>query len=223
MCIVAASRGEDQLQRMLDMMHEGQWTISSRAGVPLLRIYDRFAAYRKGPFAVYALREYVGEEHVNVALRRLFEKYKTAEPPLPTSRDLYAELKAVTPDSLQTFLGDLFERNTYWEVETKAVSAEPAGQGKWRVNIDAGVRKVTVNKEGAETEVTMDDPVEIGIYGSGGTATRGLELYRSMHRMKAGTHRITVIVNAKPLRVGVDPRNLLIDADPTNNMKVIDY
>jgi hypothetical protein len=221
MCIVAASKGEDHLQRLLDMMHEGPWTISSRASVPLIQIYSRFAAYRKGPFAVYALREYVGEARVNDALRRLFDRYKSGEPPLPTSRDLYGELKSVTPDSLQSLLGDLFERNTYWELETRHVSAEPAAQRKWRVTLNIIARKVTVDPQGVEAEVPMNDLVEIDVYGAGGSATRGVQLYRSLHRLKAGAQQVSVLVEAKPIRAGVDPRYLLIDADPTDNIKVV--
>jgi len=219
MCIVAASLGEDHLQRLLDMMHESSWTISSRASVPLLWVYSRYAAYRKGPFAMYALREYVGEDRVNRALRRLFDQYKSGEPPLPTSKDLYAELKSITPDSLQPLLADLFERNTYWQLETKRVSAEPAGRGQWRVMLDVNARKVVVDTRGAETEVPMDDPVEIGVYAAGGSATRGASIYRRMHRIKAGAQRISVVVPTKPVQAGIDPRNLLIDAEPADNMK----
>ncbi|MFL5488601.1 MAG: ABC transporter permease/M1 family aminopeptidase [Gemmatimonadaceae bacterium] len=221
MCVVATSLGEDHLQRLLDMMHEPAWSISSRAGVPLIRTYSRFAAYRKGPYAMYALREYVGEQRVNVALRRLFDRYKSGEPPLPTSRDLYAELKSVTPDSLQSLLADLFERNTHWELATKRVSAEPAGRGQWRVTLDVNARKVVVDTRGAETEVAMNDPVEIGVYADGGTATRGTSIYRGTHRIKAGAQQITVLVATKPARAGIDPRNLLIDAGPRDNMKEV--
>ena len=59
---------------------------------------DPYAAYRKGPFAMYALKEYVGEERVNQALRSLLAKHSGATPPLPTTLDLYAELQAVTPE-----------------------------------------------------------------------------------------------------------------------------
>ena len=168
---------------------------------------------------MYALREYVGEEPINAALRRLFDRYKSAEPPLPTSMDLYSELKAATPDSLQSLLEDLFERNTYWELETKQVSAEPAGPGKWRVTLDVNARKLVVDTRGAETDVPMNDLVEIGVYGAGGETTRGAELYRRMHRIKAGRQLVAVVVTAKPVRGGIDARNLLIDADPTDNMK----
>jgi hypothetical protein len=40
-----------------------------------------------------------------------------------------------------------------------------------------------------------------------------------MHRIKAGAQRINVLVAGQPLRAGIDPRNLLIDADPTTGRK----
>ena len=46
---------------------------------------------------MYALREYVGAERVDAALRRLLERHGSGTPPLPTSLDLYRELQAVTP------------------------------------------------------------------------------------------------------------------------------
>ena len=65
----------------------------------------------------------------------------------------------------------------------------------------------------------MNDPVEIGVYAAGGGATRGTTIYRAKHRIKAGAQRITVLVATKPARAGIDPRYLLIDADPADNMK----
>jgi ABC-2 type transport system permease protein len=171
---------------------------------------------------MYALREYLSEDVVNGALRRLFDRFKTGEPPLPTSRDLLSELVAATPDSLRPFLGDLFERNTWWEAKTTNVSASPVGKDQWRVTLDVLARKVVVDTTGAETEVPMNDLVEVGVYGAGGTSSRGVELYRALHRVKGGTQRITVLVRSKPVAAGVDPRNLLIDADPSDNIKGIE-
>ena len=68
---------------------------------------------RKGPFALYAMREYIGKERIDDALRRLFEKYRSGTPPLPTSRNLYQELQAITPAQFQSLLRDLFEKNTF--------------------------------------------------------------------------------------------------------------
>ena len=135
-----------------------------RRGEPLLRALDPYLAYRKGPFAMYALSEYVGEERVNGALRRLIEKHDSAGAPLATTLDLYRELQAVTPDSLQYLLHDLFEVNTFWELETERATAEQTAAGTWQVTLDVRARKVVVDSAGVETEVPMDEWVEIGVF-----------------------------------------------------------
>ena len=130
----------------------------------MLRALDPYLSYRKGPFALYALSEYIGEERVNGALRRLLEKHRPAEAPLATTLDLYRELQAVTPDSLQYLLHDLFEVNTFWELETERVTAEQTEAGTWQVTLDVRARKVVVDSAGVETEVPMNEWVEIGIF-----------------------------------------------------------
>ena len=88
--------------------------------VPLAEVENHpHIAYGKGAVAMYTLREQIGEEAVNMALRRLLEKHRTGGPPYPTSLDLIRELRAVTPDSLQYLLTDLFETVTLWDVRTE--------------------------------------------------------------------------------------------------------
>ena len=142
MDVVEAEFGPDHLERLMGVMRQAYLAPRPESGVPLLRASDWFDAYRKGPFAMYALREYVGEEQVDAALRRLLAEHGGGEPPLPTSLDLYRELRAVTPDSLRYLLADLFERNTFWELATEEATAEPTGTGAWRVTLDVRARKV---------------------------------------------------------------------------------
>jgi ABC-type transport system involved in multi-copper enzyme maturation permease subunit len=185
---------------------------------PLLRSTDGFVAYRKGPFAMHALREYVGADRVNVALRRLLQQYGGARPPLPTARDLYRELQAVTPDSLHYLLVDLFEANTYWELETRRVAAERVAPGSWRVTLDVNARKEVVDSAGAPRALPMNDLVEIGVYAEGKDGQRGAPLYLRLHRIRTGAQRITVTVPRQPASAGIDPRHLLIDVDTEDNV-----
>jgi len=217
-CVVQNTYGDEHLDRLLDMMREEYLQPHSRAGESLLRSYDRFIAYRKGPFAMYALHEYIGADQVETALRQLLKRFGAGTPPLPTSLDLYAELRAVTPDSLQDLLGDLFERNTFWELATKRVSAERVSGDTWRVTMDVQGRKVVVDTAGTETEVPMNDLVEVGVYAAGADGARGASLYRRMHRIRTGAQRITVDVHEKPAFAGVDPRHLLIEVKGADNV-----
>ena len=113
----------------MGVMRQAYLAPQPESGVPRLRAVEAFDAYRKGPFAMHALRADVGAEPVNTALQRLVAEHGGGKPPLPTSRDFYRELQAVTPDSLHDLLADLFERNTYWELATERATAEPMGTG----------------------------------------------------------------------------------------------
>src|SRR5207247_9124629 len=77
--------------------------------------------YRKGSLATYALQYAIGEANVNRALAAYIRKVAYQEPPYTTSRELLAELRAVTPADYQYLITDLFETITLFE--NRAVSA----------------------------------------------------------------------------------------------------
>lgn len=221
MAVLEETYDPEHLDRLLKVMRKAYLTPHARANVPLLRATDWLQAYRKGPFAMYALREYIGEKQVNAALRRLLQKHGSGEPPRPTSLDLYRELQAVTPGSLQYLLADLFEANTFWELATERVTARQAETGSWQVTLDVHARKVAVDSLGAETEAPMNDLIEVGVFAAAEDGALGRLLYLRMHRVRSGEQRITVTVPEKPARAGIDPRGLLIDVEATDNLKEI--
>jgi aminopeptidase N len=183
---------------------------------------DQYAAYRKGPFALFALREYMGEDRVNLAFRRLLETHRSGAPPLPTSLDLYRELQAVTPDSLQYLLHDLFAANTLWELETERATAEQTDAGTWQVTLRVQARKVTVDPAGVETEVPMDEWIEVGVFApTGEGAEFGETLYLQKHRIRSGEQTIAVTVPREPADAGIDPFHLLIELERFDNVEQV--
>jgi aminopeptidase N len=219
MGVIEQEYGPDHLTRFLDFMRRDYLDPRSRADVPLLRASDRFLGYRKGPFAMYALREYVGQEKVDLAWRRMIEKHASHQPPFATSLDLYRELQQVTPDSLRYLLTDLLERNTFWELKTTHATAQPALNGTWKVNLDVLARKVVVDTAGVEKNIPMNDLIEIGIYAPAHSGEdRGKPLYLAMHRIRTGPQTITITVPSRAALAGIDPRHLLIDVEPRDNL-----
>ncbi len=108
--------------------------------------------------------------------------------------------------------------NTYWDLETQRVAAEPTREGAWRVTLDVRARKVVYDSAGVETEVPMNDWVEIGVFtaAAAGEAV-GEPLYVQKHRIRAGEQTITVTVPRRPARAGIDPAHLLIDPETGDN------
>jgi aminopeptidase N len=213
MNVIEKVHGPEHLARFLDVLRDEYSNPRSRAGVPLLEANDWFSAYRRGALAMYALREGIGRAQMDLALRRFLTKYRTGGLPLPASRDLYAELEKVTPTSQRPLLADLFERNTFWDLSTRRVAAERAGENEWLVTIDVSARKFTVDRTGVETVRPMNDEVEIGVYGGGGTP-----LYLERHRIRSGNQSVTLRMTGQPVRAGIDPRQLLPDPRWSDNV-----
>ena len=220
--VVEREYGREHLDRMLAMLRESYLTPRSRASEPLIRARDWFTSYRKGPFAMHALRVYVGEENVTAALRSMLAKHTAPGAPLATSLDLYAELRAVTPDSLHYLLDDLLLTNTFWNLYADSARAEPLPDGRWRVTLDVHASKADVDTAGVEVARAMDEWIDIGVYAAGPEEEqRGDRLYHARHRITNGAQRIVVVVPSRPAYAGIDPDQVLIDTyGPDNTVPV---
>ena len=186
---------------------------------PLLEVEDHpHVSYGKGAVALYTLREQIGVEAVNGALRRFLEKYRGSGPPYPTSLDLYAELRAVTPPSLHSLLTDLFETITLWDVKTKSAAARRLPDGRYEVTLEVTAQKLRADGIGAETATPMNDLVEIGLFASG----KDDPFYLTRHRIHSGKQTIRIVVPRQPSRAGVDPYRKLIERERGDNVAEVD-
>jgi hypothetical protein len=209
--VVEQAKGAEELRGYLSFLRQPYPIAPIRRGEPLLRGLDPWMSYRKGPYALYAISESIGKDRVNEALRRLYERHQPEDAPLATTLDLYAELKAVTPVSLHSLLHDLFEVNTFWQLRTERVRAKQTPSGAWQVTLDVKARKVVVDEAGVETELPMNEPVEIGIFErpESGKGELSAPLHLQMHPIRSGQQTIVVTVPRKPALAGIDPRHLL--------------
>jgi ABC-2 type transport system permease protein len=223
MMVMETELGPEQVRRFydyeMDLYLSGR-RVFSNLEVPLLDVEGQaYLYYHKGAVAMYMLREHIGAERVNSALRRFLQKHRAGVPPFPTSRDLYAELRAVTPDSMQTLLHDLFAEITLWNVRAERARVEPTGTGTFRVTLDVTASKVRADSVGRETEVPMNDLVEIGVFAEAADgAARGAPLYLRRHRIRGGRQTVTVIVPRRPAEAGIDPLNKLIQRENGDNV-----
>jgi hypothetical protein len=217
MQVVEESLGYEHLLRYLSQMRLEYEVPRSKAAPPLLRSNNAFMHYRKGPFALFALRNYIGPGKVNEAMRALID-IDTSGGHLVTTLDFYNELKRVTPDSLHYLVHDLFAANTFWELNTEKATTVRTKSGQWEVTIYVKAKKLIVDEQGVETPLVMNDLIEIGVFEA---KTPGQQkpksLYLQKHRIKTGTQTIKILVGKEPKRAGIDPHNLLIDVNTNDN------
>lgn len=212
MLVVEETLGRDHLQRLLDMMRADYMQPNQPRTIPLLRAVDQTDAYRRGPFAMYALREAAGAETVNRALRNLLSKFPPGRTPYPTSLDFYAELRAVTPPPMHSLLKDLFEEITFWELSAESIDVKPDGKGAYRVTLHVDAQKLKGDSTGTERPVPMNDSVEILVYDA-----QRKPLYRAAQRLRSGEQAIELTVPRPPAGAIVDPDHKLLDRQPADN------
>jgi ABC-2 type transport system permease protein len=191
--------------------------------VPLLDVVNQnYVYYFKGAVAMYTMRERLGADVVNGALRRFRDQYAGTASPPPTSRALYAELTAVTPDSLKPLLSDLFEHITLWNMSTDSAKAERVEGGAYRVTLFVDAAKARADSIGNQTPVGMDDLVDIGVFaGNASGSSPGESLYLKQHRIRAGKQTVVMTVPRQPARAGIDPYRKLIEKKRDDNLSAV--
>ncbi len=174
--------------------------------------------YNKGSLVTYAMRDYIGEDRMNAAIRGFLNAYKFKGPPYPTSLDLVDSIRAATPDSLKYLIGDMFEHITLYELKTDSAVVNAAPGGRYAVDVYVTAKKLRADSLGAETEVPMNDLVDVGVFAKAPTKPDpridpevGVPLYLAKQRVHSGAQKISVIVDQRPYRAGIDPLHKLID------------
>ncbi|MFN8938200.1 MAG: hypothetical protein ACK5ZJ_00435, partial [Acidobacteriota bacterium] len=94
--------------------------------------------------------------------------------------------------------------------------------GKYEVTIEVEAKKFKADDQGLETEIPVDDYIEIGAFAKPEKDKRyGKALYRERLRMKPGKTEYRFVVDQEPEKAGIDPFQLLIDRIPDDNLKKV--
>jgi len=192
---------------------------------PLLRVdaNQGYVHYRKGSVVMYYLKEMIGEEAVNRALRKVLQQYGYTQAPYPTSYALVDELRAETPPQYQYLIQDLFYDITLFSNRTLSATAAKRADGKYDVTIHVDAKKFKADEKGEEREVPVNDWIEIGAFAKPPKGKKyGETLYRERVLMKSGESTYTFTVDKEPAKAGIDPFLLLIDRVPDDNTKTVE-
>ena len=203
-----------------------------------------YIRYQKGSLVFYALSDYIGEEKLNGALRKYVDKVKFQEAPYTTSIEMVNYLKKATPDSLQYVIKDMFETITLYRNRILDAKSTKLENGKYEVEIEFEVSKYRNDEKGkryygeqlgdtltyktdkmkkAILSVPLADYIDIGIFTEEDVdgEMKEKELYLKKYKITDINNKIKIIVDKKPVEVGVDPYNKLIDTQSEDNRRKI--
>ena len=131
---------------------------------PLLRVEasQGYIHYRKGSVLMYYLKDMIGEDAVNRALRKVLAQYGYKDAPYPTSYALMNALREETPPDKQYLLQELFYDITLFSNRGLTATAHRRPDGKYDVTVDVETHKYKADEKENETEIPVDDWIEVG-------------------------------------------------------------
>ncbi|MFA4892990.1 ABC transporter permease/M1 family aminopeptidase [Brevundimonas sp.] len=193
--------------------------------LPLYRVENQaYIFYKKGGLVLYLLRDQLGEDAVNAALRSLISAHAFEGAPYPRSLDLVAALRANAPAAKQSLITDLMERITLYDVKVAGASVHRRADGKWDVAVTVDARKLYADGEGRQTESPLSETFDVGLFDAepgkrnfDEDSTIALE----RRQVRTGSQIFRFVTETRPAYVGVDPFNKWIDRDTDDNVKSV--
>lgn len=219
--------GRGQMRKFLQT--ELDRYLSGRGGelleeLPLYKVENQpYIHYRKGSLVFYRLREEMGEEALNRALKKFLEAKTYQQAPYTTSAELLDFIRAEARPDQQALITDLFEKISFYDNRLEAATAKKRADGKYEVTLKLHAAKRYADGKGKETAGKLDDWVDVGVFARGKSTDEHDEkvLYLQRHHVTTENPTVTVVVDGMPYEAGFDPYNKLIDRVSSDNRKKV--
>ena len=217
--------GKDKMKKFLKYEMDGYLRGRSsefEAECPLMKSESQsYIHYQKASVIMYYLKEMIGEEKVNAALRTMIDSFAYKQPPYPTSLSAVRAFRTATPDSLQYLIDDMFEHITLFSNRTVEAKYKKVGE-EYEVTFNTTSEKFRSDSLGKERDVTLSDYVDIGIFAeSKSKKSLGNPLLIKRMKLTNKENSFTFRVKERPYQAGIDPYNYLVDRIPDDNLKKV--
>jgi aminopeptidase N len=218
--------GRDKMKKFLKYEMDGY--LRGRSGEqqaerPLMQTeMQGYIHYQKGSVAMYYLKEMIGEEKVNQALRMLIDSFAYKNPPYPTSLSAIRAFRQVTPDSLQYIIDDLFGTITLFSNRVMETNYRKIGK-EYEVTLKVSSEKFRADTLGKETPIPVNDYIDIGVFAEPASKKNlGKALVYKRMKINKKENEFSFRIKEKPGQAGIDPYNYLVDRLPDDNVRRVE-
>jgi hypothetical protein len=196
--------GRDKMKKFLKYEMDGYLSGRSNeleAERPLMKSeHQGYIHYQKASVVMYYLKEMIGEEKVNQALRNLLDSFAYRQPPYPVSPAAIRAFRSVTPDSMQYVISDLFENITLFANRMMEANVKQVGK-EYEVTLKTTTEKFRADSLGKETPMPLADFIDIGIFGKPVSKNNiGQPILLKRLKLTKKENEFTFRVKSKPTR-----------------------
>ncbi|SHE58391.1 ABC-2 family transporter protein [Pedobacter caeni] len=186
--------------------------------LPVAESWDQpFVHYQKGGLSLYAIREAIGEEQVNGALRRLLHKH-TAPGTRAFSRDLIRELYVDVSNEQKQFIDEQLKKIITYSLKIGTLSCKPLKNGEYSVSLKVYLDKNRLQNSN-QIPLAINENFDLAFfdYPAETPDHRPKPFYLKKHHFSQKETTITIVLSKKPVSAGIDPYGYVLDENQMDN------
>lgn len=179
---------------------------------------QNYLAYAKGAIIMNAIRDLLGEDSLNQALRYLFDHHAYPNPKASIADFEEQLFQLASPDQRQ-LLADWLSKVVIYDNKILSSSYQPLQPGGYEIRLQVEVHKMELKADGKLAEIPMEENVNIGLF-----QLHPDELVQfsekdryEKHALKTGRQEIRFQVQELPAYISLDPYLHLPDKNIYDN------
>ncbi|EZH75592.1 hypothetical protein ATO12_02055 [Aquimarina atlantica] len=180
-----------------------------------------YLLYGKSYVSLVALKDLIGEQKMNEALRGLIIQYKDEKESKVTSTELLNEFYAVTPEKYHILIDDWFKRIITYDLKIENAEVAVLDTGKYEVTIEVSAKRFETKENGEAVAILIDEPIQIGMFSKepGTIDNQDAILYLKPHQINTNQMKLKFIVDEIPQYISIDPFGTRLDENTIDNTK----
>ncbi len=176
--------------------------------------------YGKACLSFTALKELIGAEVLNKAIKKLLDIHKSDIEPKVTSNDLLSVFYEVTPKDYHDFIDDWFKRIITYELKIENTETKELSSGQFETTLVIAAKRFEQKIGGKLFEIDINEPIQIGLFKEHPSISNSKDiLHLEHHRINQETQKIKIITNSKPSFVAIDPYGTRLEERRVDNLK----
>ena len=202
----------------------GRTFASSKESPLFLERGENYLINGKSGLVLLAIRDLIGEEKLNTALRNLMERYAETTTYEVQTLHFMEELYKVTPEEYHQLINEWMKQIIRYELKVEDTQYKRLPDDKYEITATISAKRFQTLPAGNEVAIGIDEPIKIGCFNKHPKNIGKTDklTYVEDYRIKDSLTNIRIVVDTLPQFISVDPFLTRVDRNYADNLKAID-
>lgn len=216
--------GKKALWQISETANQRYFNSRSYASSPEPPLYlndnESYLDYGKSFAVMLAMKELIGEDSINKAVRTLIDRYRGQTELHATAGEFIEELYQVTPEVHHPLIDDWFKEVIVYDLKVTDVEYESLTNGQFEIKMTVQTSRSKTDESGEKEEIDLKEPIPIGLFMDHPKKLPNDQsiIYYQSYPIEGSESEITIVVDKLPKYAAIDPFGTRSDPNLYDNV-----